>query len=617
MEFVFEKNKVVGIVKLHTGKEGENARIKIIGYLENGKGFTKFSDSDAIKHFPNEGFVFEPSFFKNKSFNNIVDGDLIEFYATPLTASKGPDYNRILDFDAKKIKSVERIFELQNVSIQIYEIDLAKTKITENYTGDFYGIYEDFVIGKLRIHNGLITPVMFKEVKKWPKSNCEIIEFESNYWLLSKPTDGYALLDSMDKTQLFEWFREKLKIINKSVVKELDERTEWRKLLPEIVADSTDDVSKLNSIRLKRIERNLDNFNFLVEDIKQFTQISEKLNQSFNSAIERHKTELRSEYTEEIEKLKAQKELEKQKLEQSLSKISIDIAHKKNELASLVEEINSKKSHIEHIATNKDRILSDFSIIQEVLGNRTSTGRAAEEQIQEESFVMETVIPSQNTISITQRDKFLARLKYFVNQQNINSSMASKLIPIFASCQGVLMQKIELGLAFIEATGNSKYIIQQVEPDWLHFKDLWRNGLEAIWKSSHENPGILHFLILEDINLSSPECYMRPLLDCMNGIRKHIPFAKTAYPKNLRILATKILSDEPKIGLPLYQQTFNNWGAVGYIGDINKPAEQYNSIVEGYLDVKTFFAFMPDEFDLKIISSQIESEFDKLFDKVQ
>jgi len=613
MEFDNERNKVVGIVKLHSGKEGENARIKIIGYFENGKGFKKISDSEAIKHFPNEGFVFEPSFFKNKSFKQIVDGDLIEFYATQINERKGSDYFRILDFNAKKIKSEEKIFELQNVKLKIHEIDLTKAEIVDKeYSGDFYGIFEEYVIGKLRIHNGRIIPVMSKEVKKWPKSACEIIKFESNHWLLKKPTDGYILLDAMDKSQLFEWFREKLQIINKSVVKELDEKTKWRSLLPEILGNSTDEVTKLNGIRLKRIESNLDNFNFLVEDIKQFTQISEKLNQTFNSAIERHKKELKLGYAKEIEEFEKNKEIAKQKLELQLSKISIEIAHKNKELSNIYEEIDSSNSKIEIINSNKERILSDFSIIQEVLGNRISTVRV-EEQIQEESFVIETVSPNQNTIPITQRDNFSTRLKHFLNQQNINSSFAGKLIPICASCRGAFVKKIELGLAIIEATGNSKFIIQQVEPDWLHFKDLWRNGLEAIWKSSHKNPDILHFLILQDINLSSPECYMRPLLDCMNGIRKHIPFAKTAYPNNLRILATKISSDEPKIGLPLYKQTFNNWGAVGYTSDLEKPDVQFNSIVEGYLEVESFISFKSDE-PIEVYATKFTDEYKVLFD---
>lgn len=611
MEFYIEKNKVLGIVDQHIG--ADNARIKVMGYFDNEEKFKKFNNAEIIKIFPLEGYIFEPSFFKNKYLKNFNEGDLIEFLATPNPEAKGTHLFRILDYYAKNIKTEEKIFELQNVKLKIHEIDLTKAEIVDrDYSGDFYGLFEDYVIGKLRIHNGRITPMMSKEVKKWPKSNCEIIEFESNHWLLTKPSDGYILLDAMDISQLFEWFREKLQIINKSVVKELDEKTKWRTLLPEIIGNSTDEVTKLNSIRLKRVESNLDNFNFLVEDIKLFTQISEKLNQTYNSALERHKTELRQEYADEIEELKKDKEIEKKTLEGLLSKISIEIAHKNKEIASFNDEIVARNAELEHLTQNKERILSDFSIIQEVLGNRNSTG-SIEEQIQEESFVIETVIPNQNTISITQRDKFATRLKHFLNQQNINSSFAGKLIPVCASCRGAFLKKIELGLAFIEATGNSKYIIQQVEPDWLHFNDLWRNGLEAIWKSSHENPDILHFLILEDINLSSPECYMRPLLDCMNGIRKHIPFAKTAYPNNLRILATKISSDEPKIGLPLYKQTFNNWGAVGYTSDLEKPDVQFNSIVEGYLEVEAFISFKSDE-PIEVYATKFTDEYKVLFD---
>ena len=115
-------------------------------------------------------------------------------------------------------------------------------------------------------------------------------------------------------------------------------------------------------------------------------------------------------------------------------------------------------------------------------------------------------------------------------------------------------------MSYAATTNNAFYIIQQIEPDWLHFSDFWKNGLGAIWKSAHDYPDKLHFLFLEDINMSSPECYARPLLDMITGIRMLIPFGKTQYPGNLKIIATKISTENPEIGLPLIRTNFHGMG---------------------------------------------------------
>jgi hypothetical protein len=611
MEFDYKNNRIIGIVAQHRGED--NARIKVFGYKGNDNKYISFNNEEVVNYFPHEGFIFEPSFFKSKLKLFDID-DLIEFKSTLMERDKeGGDHYRIFNSDAVKIGQQIKVFKLKDIHLKIHEIDLSKAVLADcEYTGDFYGLYDNFVIGKLRSQNGKITPTLSKEVKKWSKDSCEIIEYESKICMLSEPSVGFMLLDAMDSEQLFNWFRDKLKIINQRVVKELDENTKWRTLLPELMGNSNDDIYQLDNVRLKRVESNLEKFNLRVKDFTEFTNISEKLHTLFILAIEKHKIELRSEYEEEIKILEGNKELEKQKLDQSLSKICVDIAHKKKEIASLDEEINSKNSHIEHIAANKDRILSDFLIIQEVLEGKLRINETFE--CKEDSFVIEKILPNATTTQFRKRDEFTSRLKYFLNQRNFNFSHGGRYLSTISSYSGIFLKDIELGIAFIEATGNSQYIIQQVEPDWLHFKDLWENGLEAIWKSSHENPEIMHFLILEDVNLSSPECYMRPLLDCINGIRKQIPFAKSAYPNNLKIFATKISSEEPKIGLPLYQQTFKNWGAIGFAEDIKNVAEQSHSFIDGYIDSKTLVSFRIDESELKSNSTRFESEFKILFD---
>jgi hypothetical protein len=182
--------------------------------------------------------------------------------------------------------------------------------------------------------------------------------------------------------------------------------------------------------------------------------------------------------------------------------------------------------------------------------------------------------------------------------------------------KAIFIKDIRIALSIIKASGNSKYIIQHTEPDWLHFKNLWNNGLSTIWNSAHEYPEMPHFFVLEDVNLSSPECYARPLLDVIAGIRSKIPFAETNYPNNLIIFATKASSQNPTIGLKLYEETFPNWGGIGFRNNF-KPTEdvvQKYSLVEGKIDT-TVFSFDNLESDIDEIKISVSSEYEHLFDE--
>jgi hypothetical protein len=112
-------------------------------------------------------------------------------------------------------------------------------------------------------------------------------------------------------------------------------------------------------------------------------------------------------------------------------------------------------------------------------------------------------------------------------------------------------------------TNNAKVILQQVEPDWLKYDSLYENGLKLSWESAQANPDIIHFFILEDINLASPECYAKPLNDVIAGIRKTLPGISGTFPPNLWIFGVPLVVDSGQdFGLPLLKISFKHWGAL-------------------------------------------------------
>lgn len=609
MGFDIEKNRVVGIIDHRLKYDG--ARIKVIGYLNSERNLILLNEEDLKNEFPPIGFIFGYKFFID---NSMKEGDMIEFKIEDAQNEKDHGDSFKIQRDTKVKLWGRRIFEVENFNVNNLFAELSNLSMPFiDYTHSFYILSNDKIYGKLKLQNSSIMPDKGHYFYEWLKEQCEIFTYKDNHYLLDDPpkVHYHNLVDSMDDHAAFYWFKSKLKLLSSDTVNLLNSQVNWGEFAEKIVNQDADKTI-VEKNRLKRICNNLDQQELLVEEIRQLSKISKPLENAFNAAIERHKDELKSEYANEIEEYKSELEVERQKAKERISRINFEIELKERELASILNEIKESCSKVDTLNAKKDHILSDFSIIKEVLGGSISP----KEQVQSNSFVIETVNrPDENTPLIEKRDKFLARLKHIATLKYAGHFKVSNLLAATATFKGTFVRNEEIALALIEATGNCKYIIQQVEPDWLHFKDLWNNGLEAIWKSSHENPDILHFLVLEDINLSSPECYMRPLLDCMNGIRKRIPFAMNEFPENLRIFATKISSDEPKIGLPLYEQTFKNWGAVGFAKPIDKTSEKIHSVVEGYIDSITFSTFKLDDFELKTDSLALSNQFQKLFDR--
>ena len=71
-------------------------------------------------------------------------------------------------------------------------------------------------------------------------------------------------------------------------------------------------------------------------------------------------------------------------------------------------------------------------------------------------------------------------------------------------------------------------------------------------------------LILEGLNCTQPECGLRPLLHVIAGIEPVISGINKPLPKNIQLFATLQPTEcEHPIGLPLHQDLFQNWGAIG------------------------------------------------------
>lgn len=608
MTYETENNKVVGVIEKELG--GSSAKIKAIGIISEKDKYIHLTDVEARVFFPPNGFLFEPGFFHN---HNFKVGDVISFWAEEnYKAAEGYDKFKIkhrsvdvrpFGINARRIKG----FKKTNLVACLESLSLED----DHSDGVFYGLTDKYVIGKLRTKSSVIEPALHHRIQIWDRNEDMIVSSEDSFRLLEEPTGDSIILDCMNDKQLFEWFRSSLKQLEPDYVKLLDTNASWRTNLPTLFSKVDKEKLEADRIRIQRVEEKFELIDLSNSDIKTLVNNSEKLNKAFQEVINNHKEEYKLGYKKELELFELEIENKKEKSSNEAAKYEQIINEKKETVTQLTESLQIIKDEIERLSENKERIIEDFSIIKEVLKGECLSQKNTS-TLEDASFVFEELFV-ENCDEIININEIEEQLKFQLFSHNLNARFSKKILDCITNFAAVLVKDIRIGIAMAKATNNSRYIIQQVEPDWLHFKDFWHNGLGAIWESAHNHPENHHFLILEDINMSAPECYCRPLVDMITGIRTLIPYGKSKYPDNLKIIASYASFEEPEIGLPLNQEIFEGWGAVGFRGNIYENGIEVLQPSAKIFKPNALFDNSIDDFTKLEIENDIKNEFELIF----
>jgi len=600
-------NKVIGKIDKELGDK--NARIKIIAFLSEKDQLTRLTENETKELFPPNGFVFEPGFFHNYKYNL---GDIITFRIEENNrASDGQDKFK-LKYSSPDLKSFGiNTREIYGFKKNGLSTNLNTITLEDKTDGLFYGITDKYIVGKLRCKNNSVEPALHHRIQLWDIESENMISVDGKYRLIKEPQGESIVLDCMDEMQLFEWFRQHLKQIQPDYVDLLDKNRSWRNELPILFSETDKEKLEADQIRIKRIEEKFDLLELSRNDVKILVDSSEKFKVAFEECLNNHKEEYKENYANELSQYKSEIEQQKIELEAEIKLIQEQKKSKEISLAKLATQVIETETKLTEIKENKDRIIQDFSIIKEVLQGQNQCNNLIQENLN--SFVVEEIIDEESN-RIESIEEFNEQLKFHLSKNTINPKFATKITNVISMQKAILVKDIKIGLSIVEATNNAKYIIQQVEPDWLHFKDFWQKGLGKIWNSAHNSPEKFHFLLLEDINMSALECYCRPLLDILIGVRKKIPYGQTPYPNNLKIIATIASFEEPEIGLPIYRNTFDNWGAIGFRFDIKGETEllpnpESKILTVDFLNNRNF-----DEFDRINILNDIKTELDSIFE---
>lgn len=521
----------------------KHAKIKVLAFKRSGNWIF---DEDVLKEeFEPSGYVFEDSFSERHS-GEFSIGDFILFTHKPNFAATNPgdDKNKI---DSVKRKLEYQIIELEDFLVDEFSIDIEwLQKKQSELPSRFYLKNSKGYYGSFKNENGKVIPSTGKQVE-FRSQIQSLISFNDKIVVYDNPKPTKILVDASTKKQLQDWFKKLLGKSNNGFFKTIIERSNWKEEFLRISSVN----SEIEKSKLNRVINSIEEVEFSLKELQILAGTSEKLTSVLEQKTEAFKAKILESKKSEIE----------QEIKNSKKEIST-LEKQKEKFKAEVEKIIDRKkklnSEVKYIEENKERLITDFGIFQQLL---PSVQHGDVQDVREEKkFFIEgsNPYPSKYATQKSFDEAITAHLSnYGKKSENENFRGTREII---ATYKCTLTHSIELALSFIHATNNYKYIISQVEAKWLSFQDLWENGLKVIWESAHASENILHFLILRDVNLSSPECYAGPLLDLDRGFRKKLPYDGKGWPKNLRIIATYL--PVPEIGLHIYDSTFNNWGGL-------------------------------------------------------
>jgi urease accessory protein UreF len=339
----------------------------------------------------------------------------------------------------------------------------------------------------------------------------------------------------MTQSQLSEWLKQQIKNQNLKL-----DFSQLKKAFEGL------EVADLDRARLTRSLAYIDQLTLSLDQLEKLAKASSNLGQLYVASIEKYKEEIKADLIYPLEE-------EKDQLTSEIIILTKSITKSKQQESLLTTKVEHLEKQIQFIIDNKTRLIEDIKINSQVIGEQGS----------------HSVLTFEEQIFINDKESF-SGIDAFVStfatafQGDEQKARIFSHTAIFQlkTYKALLANRIEPIQVLAKLTGNCKLFIQQAEPDWIKFELFYQKSIMPIWTSAYKHPDTIHFLILEDINIASIECYGRPLLDIINGIRKTLPGLNSEWPKNLWIFGIPIdLEGEQEFGIPLYKKTFSNWGA--------------------------------------------------------
>ncbi|WP_217601993.1 hypothetical protein [Chitinophaga sp. GbtcB8] len=537
-------SNVKGVIEMIRGEY--NARIRILAFKRDG---VYIYDENEIKtEFPSAGYVFAPNLFSEDDYKV---GDLLEFSTLPFDSPNGPDEMRL---DVKvPIKTAGT--ELFRIDEDILDNPLAldqvrlKMFITEA-TGNFYIQNYSKVYGPFKLSGNEVIPITDTKVHRFDKIP-PIIAIADKLYLLEKPTEIVARIDCSRPAELVSWFKKNLKSLTLP-------SQEIQQLLQQL---DQAEIADLDSAKFARIKKLTESLLLTRQELELLSRTSTTLAEIFTNSLQHLRDELKAEEIEPYEKERVQIQVECSRLTQANKQLQL-------ELETILAQKEELSNEVDFLESNRIRLIKDIKI-RSALAETTPEiipNTASEKKL----FTFEIQSYQKRKQAFNDLSTFISTYKSLFEDGDLGPGEGKKALFQLRDKRALLCANPMFIRLIAMNSNNCNLFIQQVEADWIKFESFYDNGLKQCWQSAHNNPDIIHFLLLEDINMAAIECYARPMMDLIAGIRNTLPGLQTCWPQNLWIFGVPIEKNgETEFGIPLLAHSFRDWGAIPIFANIN------------------------------------------------
>lgn len=566
-----------------------NCKLIVLGYINYNGMFISMDKKTAHTIFAPDGRVFAYDFY-------IKQHDLMDCAVEFSIKAKESSYsdssyaNYIWDFkkETKPFGYKAKVYPIGSLS--------ENGEVNDNFEKE-----HNFIEGT---HYVVCDGYMYRFSKKWNtrslierwnlnnqdfvKANQDnIVIFKNNYIILSEPSGKAELVDRMSNMTLMYWFLGIILPKEYPNLKPLINSIPQDKLLNSI--KGLDESSKIMSWRIRRAMNLLNTVELTKEQFDKLAKNS-TFNALIKSSVEKYGEEYikkaQEEYSSDLEKLhkeyeakkkdlvddlEAELQKEKAQISSETSKLSknkenlekdIDALEKQKEQLTAESETLSDNyekeiKRIEGLKEQKGKILNDFQVVKDVI-SLLSTPSNVKNDITNNDIKSSAVnIEAWTTEGDELQDyeDFDDNIKAAVNGFGFSAS-SSTLTSLLAKYKIVLLPDARLAYSIAKATGKCYVATSYVGIDWQSFNDLWNSGLSAMVNSCSAHEDVMHYFILQNINLSYLPSYIQPLLDVADGYLSYFPGSGLTFPKNLRILC--VACDDK--GIPMNESCLKRMG---------------------------------------------------------
>lgn len=283
-----------------------------------------------------------------------------------------------------------------------------------------------------------------------------------------------------------------------------------------------------------------------------------RINEEHQRQIENTQKELESILLAEKEshdqKVKELK-LEENNIIEGIDNKKLDLEILEESIESKTNELSELKEKLASMEARKSSIVEDFAVIRDVLSLGGFSKTNNQESVSS-TFAMEYIDNVESESIMFQAYKKSLENNFKIN--NIPHETSSTIGDLLAAYNILLVPDVAIAKSIVAAAQKCFFMTEYVSANWKSFDDMWNEGFGFVVEHCMDNKDIMHFLILQNINLTYLPNYLQPLIDLQNGSIEKLPKYGVSFPENLRVICT-ITEDEV---IPLNEKCLKYIGCV-------------------------------------------------------